>query len=117
MRRSLRSRQQFNVELEQIMKTPILAAIVIAFASSLALAETNSNDQSLSGKAMDDLPGNNSAGSTAAPTTKPGETSLSGKAMRDQPGNNSAGTTDMPTAKPNETSLSGKAMRDQPGNN
>jgi hypothetical protein len=96
------------------MKTPIIAAVVLAVSSSLALA---ANDQSLSGKAMRDQPGNNGAGTTATPTGKPAETSLSGKAMRDQPGNNGAGTTDMPTAKSDETSLSGKAMRDQPGNN
>jgi hypothetical protein len=94
----------------------ILAALLVAASGTFALAGNN-DENSLSGKAMHDLPGNNGSGTTANPTAKPVEQSLSGKAMRDQPGNNSGGTTANPTAKPVEQSLSGKAMRDQPGNN
>jgi hypothetical protein len=36
---------------------------------------------------MKDQPGNNSAGTTSTPTAKPMEDSLSGKAMKDLPGN------------------------------
>jgi hypothetical protein len=90
----------------------ILAALLLAASSSIALA-----DNSLSGKAMHDLPGNNGSGNTAAPTGKPVETSLSGKAMRDLPGNNGVGTTPQTTGNGDATSLSGKAMHDLPGNN
>ncbi len=95
------------------MSKPIfVAAILLALTGSAALAE-----DSLSGKAMRDQPGNNSAGTTAHPTQKPDEQSLSGKAMRDQPGNNSAGMTTSPTAHPDDNSLSGKEMKTHPGNN
>ncbi len=94
----------------------ILAAVLVAASSTLAFAE-NGDLNSLSGKAMHDLPGNNGKGNTANPLAKPDESSLSGKAMRDLPGNNGKGTTANPVAKPTESSLSGKAMRDLPGNN
>jgi hypothetical protein len=94
----------------------LLAALLLAASSSLALAE-NGDTNSLSGKAMHDLPGNNGGGSTANPTGKPNEQSLSGKAMRDQPGNNSGGATATTKGNGDTTSLSGKAMHDLPGNN
>lgn len=94
------------------MSKPIfVAAILLALTGSVALSE-----ESLSGKAMKDQPGNNSAGMTDHPTNKPDEQSLSGKAMRDQPGNNSAGSTATPTSHPDDTSLSGKEMKTHPGN-
>lgn len=100
------------------MNKHILAALLLAFSSSAVLAAGDKPDESsLSGKAMQDQPGNTGGGTTANPTAQPDNSSLSGKAMHDQPGNIGAGKTDMPTAKPDEQSLSGKAMRDQPGNN
>ncbi|WP_072395784.1 hypothetical protein [Hyphomicrobium sp. CS1GBMeth3] len=90
----------------------ILAAVLVATSSTLALA-----DNSLSGKAMRELPGNNGAGSTVNPTAKPNESSLSGQAMRILPGNNGAGTTPRTQGNGDTTSLSGKAMHDLPGNN
>lgn len=92
-----------------------LAIFLLAASSTLALAG-NSDNTSLSGKAMNELPGNTGAGATANPTAKPYESSLSGQAMRDQPGNAGGGATAHPTAKPDESSLSGQAMRDHPGN-
>jgi hypothetical protein len=105
--------------MEMIMsKHVIAAAVLLALTGSVALAgaPAKPDENSLSGKAMQDLPGNNSAGTTANPTQKPEEYSASGKAMRDQPGNNSGGSTAAPTAKPGDNSLSGKAMKDLPGN-
>lgn len=101
------------------MSKPIfVAAIMLALTGSVALAgaPAKPGEDSLSGKAMRDQPGNNSAGTTAHPTQKPDEQSLSGKAMRDQPGNTSGGSTAMPTAHPDDTSLSGKEMKTHPGN-
>ena len=93
----------------------ILAALLLAASSSLALAE-NGDTNSLSGKAMHELPGNNGGGSTANPTGKPTESSISGKAMRDLPGNNGGGSTSRTSGNGDTTSLSGKAMQDLPGN-
>jgi hypothetical protein len=105
--------------MEMIMSKPIfVAALLLALTGSVALAgaPVKPEENSLSGKAMRDQPGNNSAGTTANPTGKPEEHSASGKAMRDQPGNNSGGSTASPTAQPGDNSLSGKAMKDLPGN-
>lgn len=101
------------------MTKAILAALLIALSSSAGLAASSQKpgEDSLSGKAMHDLPGNNRGGTTANPTAQPDDTSLSGKIMHEHPGAVGAGGTDMPTTKPAEQSLSGKAMRDQPGNN
>jgi hypothetical protein len=93
----------------------ILAAALLAASCSLALAE-NGDQNSLSGKAMHDQPGNSGAGTTANPTAKQDESSLSGKAMREQPGNNGGGTTNTPQGNGDQTTLSGKAMHDLPGN-
>lgn len=91
------------------MKTQILAAVLLALTSSVALA------QNATEKAMKDLPGNNGAGSTASPTAKPDSGSLSEKAMQEQPGVNSdkSGSTTSPTVKSDDGSLSGKQMKDQ----
>jgi hypothetical protein len=96
-----------------------VAALLLALTGSVAVAATpvKPEENSLSGKAMRDLPGNNSAGKTAHPTQKPEEYSQSGKAMRDQPGNVSGTGTGSPTARPGDNSLSGKVMKDLPGNN
>lgn len=91
----------------------ILAALLLAASSSLALAG-NGDNTSLSGKAMHDLPGNNGGGTTTV--GKPVESSLSGKAMRDLPGNNGSGSTPRTQGNGDTTSLSGKAMQDLPGN-
>jgi hypothetical protein len=98
------------------MKSPILAAIVLALSTSLAAAAEDGN---ITTKAMKDLPGNNGGGSTAAPTVKPDSGSLSEKAMQDQPGVNkdTSGKTADPTAKPGDGSLANKAMKDAPGVN
>jgi hypothetical protein len=93
----------------------ILASAVIALSSSFALAD-NGDHESLSGKAMHDLPGNNGGGITANATSKPQESSLSGQAMRDLPGNNGGGKTKTTHGNGDVTSLSGKAMSDLPGN-
>ena len=97
------------------MKTPLLAAMVLALSTTFALA---ADDGSLSGKAMKDLPGTK-GGETSNPTAKPDSGSLSEKAMQDQPGVNSdkTGTTATPTAKPDSGSLADKAMHDNPGVN
>ena len=97
------------------MKTSLLAALALAFSTTLAIA---ADDSSLSGKAMKDLPGTK-GGTTATPTAKPDSGSLSEKAMNDQPGVNkdSVGSTANPTAKPDSGSLSEKAMKDNPGVN
>lgn len=92
-----------------------LAAAVLALSSSLALAD-NGDQNSLSGKAMKDLPGNNSAGTTPTTTGNGDQNSLSGKAMKDLPGNTGSGTTPSTTGNNDENSLSGKAMKDLPGN-
>lgn len=91
------------------MKTQILAALLLALTSSVALAEN------ITEKAMRDHPGNTGAGSTANPTAKPDSGSLSEKAMQDQPGVNSdkSGRTGSPTAKAEDGSLTSKAMKDQ----
>jgi hypothetical protein len=95
------------------MKTPVLAAMLLAFSMPFAMAE---EDSSLSGKTMKDLPAKTS-GETAKPTAKPDSGSLSEKAMNDQPGVNkdTTGKTADPTAKPDSGSLSEKAMKDNPG--
>lgn len=94
------------------MKTPFLAAMLLALSSSFALA---ADDNSLSGKEMQDLPAKQH-GTTAMPTAKPNSGSLSEKAMDDHPGVNRdmTGMTSDPTAKPMDSSLSGKAMHDNP---
>lgn len=95
------------------MKTSLLAALALAFSTTLAIA---ADDSSLSSKAMKDLPGT-SGGTTATPTAKPDSGSLSEKAMNDQPGVNKdkTGSTTNPTAKPESGSLADKAMKDNPG--
>jgi hypothetical protein len=101
------------------MRKHMLSAILIAFSATAALAAqpTKPSEDSLSGKAMHDLPGNNGGGATSKPNAQPDEQSLSGKVMHEHPGATGTGSTTTPTSKPNEQSLSGKAMRDQPGNN
>jgi hypothetical protein len=93
----------------------ILAALLLAASSPLAFAE-NGDTNSLSGKAMHDLPGNNGAGTTANTSGNGDTTSLSGKAMHDQPGNSGGGTTAKTSGNGDTTSLSGKAMQQLPGN-
>lgn len=90
------------------MKTQILAAILLALTSSVAVA------QNATEKAMKDHPGHTGAGQTDMPTAKPNSGSLSEKAMQDQPGvnNDQSGKTSMPTAKPDDGSLSTKVMKD-----
>jgi hypothetical protein len=93
-----------------VMRKPILAAMVLALTSTVALA-----DNSLPAKVMKDLPGT-TGGTTADPTAKPDSGSLSEKAMQDAPGVNKdkTGTTADPTAKPADGSLADKAMKDNP---
>ena len=91
------------------MKTPFLAVTLLALSASFANAEVNS----LSGKAMSDLPGTK-GGITSMPTAKVFSGSLSDKALMDRVGLNE-GRTANPLAKPDDGSLSTKAMRDQLG--
>ena len=95
------------------MKTPFLAAALIAMSASLALA---AGDSDVSSKVMKDLPGTK-GGTTASPTAKPDSGSLSEKQMQNQPGVNSdtSGKTATPNAKPTDGSLSSKVMEDTPG--
>ena len=76
------------------MKTHILAAIIFAASSSLAIA------QNATEKAMKDHPGHTGAGTTANPTAKPNSGSLSEKQMQDQPGVNSDKTGKTSTPNP-----------------
>ena len=96
------------------MKTPFLAAMLLALSAGLAVAA--SDDGSISSKAMNDHPGT-AGGTTATPTAKPETSSLSYKQMQDQPGVNSdkTGTTADPNAKPVDGSIDSKEMRDNPG--
>ncbi len=92
------------------MKTPILAALVLAATSSLALA----ND--ISEKVMNDFPGLTSSGVTLNPTSRPESFGLADKARRDLPGANGSGSTANPTAKADVgNSISAKVMADNPG--
>ncbi len=95
------------------MKTPFLAAMLLALSTSVALAE----DSNLTTKAMKDLPGNNGSGTTADPTAKPNSGSLSEGQMQRQPGVNSdtTGKTATPNAKPMDGSLQGAEMDQNPG--
>lgn len=90
------------------MKSHVLAAMLLALTSSVALA------QNATEKAMKDHPGNSGQGTTSNATAKPDSGSLSEKAMQDQPGVNSdkTGKTDMPEAKGDSNSLSTKVMKD-----
>jgi hypothetical protein len=90
------------------MKTPFLAAMLVALSASVAFAD----DGNLSTKAMKDQPGNTGAGSTSDPTAKPNSGSLSEGQMKMQPGVNSdkSGMTAMPNAKPADGSLAGQEM-------
>lgn len=94
------------------MKTHLLAALVLALTSSVAVA------QNITEKAMKDHPGHNGSGSTANATAKPNSGSLAERAMQLQPGVNSdrTGRTVNPTAHVQDGSLSGKVMKDQLGN-
>lgn len=96
------------------MMKPFLAAMALALSTSVAFAAEDSN---LTTKAMKDLPGNNSAGTTTNPTAKPNSGSLSEKQMQEQPGVNSdrTGTTATPNAKPSDSSLSGAEMDQNAG--
>ncbi len=91
------------------MKSHVLAAMLLALTSSVALA------QNVTDKAMQDHPGQTGQGKTTNATAKPDSGSLSEKAMQDQPGVNAdkTGKTDMPTAKSESNDLSAKAMKDQ----
>ncbi len=88
------------------MKTPVLAVTLLALSASFASAEINS----LSGKAMSDLPGTK-GGFTAAPTAREFSGSLEDKVQMDHLGRNT-GRTATPLLQPDDYSLSGKAMRD-----
>ena len=92
------------------MIKPFLAVTLLALSTTFAFA-----DNSLSAKAMKDLPGT-SGGTTTTPTAKPDSGSLSEKAMQDQPGVNkdTTGKTADPTAKPADGSLADKVMKDHP---
>jgi hypothetical protein len=92
--------------MELPMKTPFLALSLLALSASFANAEVNS----LSGKAMSDLPGTK-GGFTAAPTAKVYSNSLADKAQQDRIGLNT-GRTFNPLAQPEDGSLSGKAIKD-----
>jgi hypothetical protein len=87
------------------MKTPILAVTLLALSATFANAEVNS----LSGKAMQDLLGNQ-RGATANPTAKVISGSLSDKAVSDRIGLNTGRTSD-PLAQPDDQSLSGHEMK------
>jgi hypothetical protein len=87
------------------MKTPVLAAMLLALSTTIATAEINS----LPGKAMSDLPGTK-GGITASPTAKEFSGSLSDKAVSDRIGLNS-GRTLSPLAQPDDNSLSGSEMK------
>jgi opacity protein-like surface antigen len=91
------------------MKTHFLAALALAFSSSVAVA------QNITEKAMKDHPGHTGSGVTSEATAKPNSGSLSEKAMQAQPGVNGdrGGQTANPTAKPDDGSLARKAMKDQ----
>jgi hypothetical protein len=91
--------------MEFLMKTPVLAAMLLALSATFANAEVNS----LSGKAMNDLPGTK-GGFTAAPLAKDVSGSLSDKAVSDRVGLN-AGRTSTPLAQPDDNSLSGYEMK------
>ena len=88
------------------MQKSVLAAMLLALSSSFAAAEVNS----LSGKAMNDLPGTK-GGFTQMPNAKVYSNSLADKAVQDRIGLN-AGRTANPLAQPEDGSLSGKAMKD-----
>lgn len=94
------------------MKTPLLAAVLLALSGSVALAE----DGYVTSKAMKDLPGTH-GGSTANPTAKPNSGSLSEAQMQRQPGVNSdtTGKTATPNAKPEDGSLAGAEMEQNVG--
>jgi hypothetical protein len=101
------TRTELN-QLEDSMKTQLLAAIALILVPAAVHAED------ISGKAMHDHPGVTGAGSTANPTAKPNSGSLSEKAMQAQPGvNNGGGNTVNPTAKAEDGNLTTKAMKDQ----
>ena len=70
------------------MKTPVLAVTLLALSASFASAEINS----LSGKAMSDLPGTK-GGFTAAPTAREFSVSLEDKVQMDHLGRNTGLTT------------------------
>jgi hypothetical protein len=95
------------------MKTPFLAAMLLALSTSVAFAE----DGNLTTKAMKDLPGNNGGGSTSNATAKPNSGSLSESQMQRQPGVNSdkTGKTATPNAKPEDGSLQGAEMDQNAG--
>ena len=88
------------------MKMSFLAVTLLALSSSFANAEINS----LSGKAMSDLPGTK-GGYTQTPTAKVYSSSLADKATQDRIGLNTGRTT-TPLAQPDDSSLSGKVMKD-----
>lgn len=88
------------------MKTPFLAVTLLALSTTFAQAEVNS----LSGKAMADLPGTK-GGSTANPTARVETGDLSDHAFRILPGAKT-GRTANPLAQPDDFSLSAKAMKD-----
>jgi hypothetical protein len=92
--------------MEISMKTPFLAVTLLALSTSFANAEVNS----LSGKAMSDLPGTK-GGFTAAPLAKNFSGSLEDRVALDRPDFNQGRTAD-PLFQPDEYSLSGKVMKD-----
>jgi inosine/xanthosine triphosphate pyrophosphatase family protein len=94
------------------MKTPFLAAMLLALSATVSLAD----DSNLTTKAMKDLPGTH-GGTTADPTAKPNSGSLSEAQMQRQPGVNgdTTGKTTMPNAKPADGSIAGQEMEQNPG--
>jgi hypothetical protein len=91
--------------MEIIMKTPVLAMTLLALSASFAAAEVNS----LSGKAMSDLPGTK-GGATAMPEARIYSNSLADKVQMDRAGRNT-GRTINPLVKIEDSSLSSKASR------
>ena len=91
------------------IKKSIATALILAASATFALAQ----DNSISGKEMQDSPGVQGAGKTDMPNAKP----LSGVDTTEMkaPGVTSGGKTDMPRAKPDSGSLSDKEMKDAPG--
>lgn len=88
------------------MKTPFLALTLLALSTSFASAEVNS----LSGKAMSDLPGTK-GGFTVNPTARVETDSLEDKAFLNRLDRDN-GRTATPLAQPDDYSLSGKVMKD-----
>ncbi len=88
------------------MKTPFLALTLLALSTSFAAAEVNS----LSGKAMSDLPGTK-GGTTAWPTARVYSDSLADQVQQMGRAHLNQGRTTDPLARIDDSSLAGKAAR------